>query len=494
MKRILVVDDEATQRLLLEAVLKRAGFTVESVSGGDAAIDRLTGQPQTKAPIDCVFLDLSMPGTDGLAVIRAVRPTAPDLSIVVLTAHGGVNTAVQAMRAGASDFLVKPASEDRIVEAARAGGSATLPLDENFRDLAPDGSAGFGAIVGETEPMQACVRLARKAASFSLPVLIEGESGVGKELFAQAIHTVSDRAGRPFIAVNCGAIPERLVESILFGHERGAFTGATDRHTGKFVEADGGTLFLDEVAELPGDIQVKLLRAIQEGEVEPIGARRPTEVDIRLISATNRSLEDMVATGTFREDLFYRLNVFPLTLPPLRDRQGDIPGLVDHCVKRVCRSEGVKPKDVSRSAMEMLQSYHWPGNVRQLQNLVYRAVVLSDGEVLTPDDFPQLTQAGPTDPRPARSPRLTTAKQPPVPPEDQPDGPRAKAEAAEPDDGAMPLLYESGHIRPLADIEAEVIRRAVDLYNGRMSEVARRLGIGRSTLYRKMQEIDPENA
>ncbi|MBK5912540.1 sigma-54-dependent Fis family transcriptional regulator [Rhodothalassium salexigens] len=481
MTHILVVDDEPTQRLLLQAVLERAGFTVETASSGDAAIARLTGTDAGR--IDCVFLDLSMPGTDGLAVIRAVRPKAPDLSIVVLTAHGGVNTAVEAMRAGASDFLVKPAAEDRIVEAAKAAGGAAAPFDAPFEPLAGEPDSDFTAIVGQSPAIRQSMRLARKAASVSLPVLIEGESGVGKELFAKAIHSVSERAQRPFIAVNCGAIPERLVESILFGHERGAFTGATDRHTGKFQEADGGTLFLDEVGELPPDIQVKLLRALQEREVEPVGARRPIKVDIRLISATNRSLEAMVADGRFREDLYYRLNVFPLTLPPLRERTGDIPSLVEDCIARVCRSENMAIKRVSADAMALMEAYHWPGNVRQLQNTIYRAVVLCEGDTLRIDDFPHLahTAGAAVDPGNTTDRAAWPVATNPAPATD----PAANGAATD-----VHLVRGDGHVRPLADIEADVIRCALDLYDGRMTEVARRLGIGRSTLYRKLQDLD----
>ncbi len=238
--------------------------------------------------------------------------------------------------------------------------------------------------------MQAVLRTAEKAAASTIPVLIEGESGVGKELIARAIHGSGDRRARPFIAVNCGAIPENLVESILFGHEKGAFTGATERHIGKFIEATGGTLFLDEVGELPAAAQVKLLRAIQEGEVEPVGARKPVKVDVRLVSATNRNLIADVKTGRFREDLFYRLHVFPISVPPLRERAEDIPDLTRHFLARFAAEEGKRIRAVSAEALALLANHRWPGNVRQLENAVFRAVVLAEGDTIGVEEFPQV--------------------------------------------------------------------------------------------------------
>src|SRR5690606_13291055 len=239
--------------------------------------------------------------------------------------------------------------------------------------------------------MQRVVALARKAAASDIPILIEGESGAGKEVIARAIRAMGNRAGKPFVTVNCGAIPENLVESILFGHEKGSFTGATDRHVGKFVEANGGTLFLDEVGDLPPDVQVKLLRAVQEGEVDPVGARSTVKVDIRLISATHRDLLQRVKDGEFREDLFYRLNVFPIHVPPLRDRREDIPMLVQHFISRVGPAEARdRINGISSGALSMLKAYDWPGNIRQLENAIFRAVVLAEGNVLTADEFPQI--------------------------------------------------------------------------------------------------------
>jgi len=312
-------------------------------------------------------------------------------------------------------------------------------------------------------------------------VLIEGESGVGKELIARAIQGGSDRKGKPFVTVNCGALPANLVESILFGHEKGAFTGATEKHNGKFLEANGGTLFLDEIGELPLDIQVKLLRALQEGEIDPIGAKRPVRVDIRLISATNQNLIELVKKGLFREDLFYRLNVFPISIPPLRSRREDIADLARRFAARFAAEEGRNIRGLTAEALSMLTSYHWPGNVRQLENTVFRAVVLSEGDELTVAEFPQIAAhvAG-FDVRVPPVPALSPAADLPR------DREIVRVEIRDPN--VLPLLGPGGDMRKLDEVEKETIRFALVHYRGQMSEIARRLGIGRSTLYRKMKE------
>jgi DNA-binding NtrC family response regulator len=336
---------------------------------------------------------------------------------------------------------------------------------------------GSRDLIGQSAAMRRVMDLANRAASSHISILVEGESGVGKEMVARAIQGSSERAGKSFVAVNCGAIPENLVESILFGHERGAFTGANARHVGKFQEADGGTLFLDEIGELKPDIQVKLLRALQEGEVDLVGGNKPIEVDVRLISATNRNLAELVAEGSFREDLYYRLNVFPILVPPLRERRDDIGPLVEHFISLFSNSERKDVRSVDEATMMMLRNYDWQGNVRQLENMVYRAVVLADGNQLTIEDFPQLAQTM----------GLGSAV------EERP-GPAASNEDAAPlavvptGSDLVSARDGSGQFRSLDAIEAEVIRRALDHYGGQMSEVARRLGIGRSTLYRKVRE------
>jgi DNA-binding NtrC family response regulator len=337
--------------------------------------------------------------------------------------------------------------------------------------------------------MGGVLRIAKKAAGSAIPVLIEGESGVGKEMFARAIHGSGERASKPFVAVNCGAIPDNLVESILFGHEKGAFTGATERHTGKFVEASGGTLFLDEVSELPLGAQVKLLRALQEGAVEAVGGRKPVKVDVRIISATNRKLLDRVKAGQFREDLFYRLHVLPLTIPPLRMRREDIPHLLRHFLARFCAEENRPITGISGEAMARLSQLDWPGNIRQLENAIYRAVVISESDQLALADFPQ-AQAQPAAPCHAQDhqaePLLIEAGFHSTAPAtvagtEIPIAPACVA-------GSLAMLTSSGEVRPLEDMEAEIIRFAISHYRGQMSEVARRLKIGRSTLYRKLDE------
>jgi DNA-binding NtrC family response regulator len=341
--------------------------------------------------------------------------------------------------------------------------------------------------------MTSVLRTAQKAASSTIPVLIEGESGVGKELFARAIHGSGERKAKPFVAVNCGAIPDNLVESILFGHEKGAFTGATERHTGKFVEASGGTLFLDEVSELPLAAQVKLLRALQEGAVEAVGGRKPVKVDVRIISATNRKLLDRVKGGQFREDLFYRLHVLPLTIPPLRLRREDIPHLLRHFLARFCAEENRHITGISGEAMAHLSQQEWPGNIRQLENTVYRAVVMSESDQLGLSDFPHIATQSTAAPEAHGEPLIVgpAAFHSTVPTmvsgNEIPIAPLPSA-------GTLAMLTNAGEMRPLEELESEIIRFAISHYRGQMSEVARRLKIGRSTLYRKLDEAADDDS
>jgi DNA-binding NtrC family response regulator len=390
------------------------------------------------------------------------------------------------MRAGAIDFVVKPASAERLqVSIRNALSSSALAGELQRMKRSRSGTLTFRDIITRSTTMANVLRQAEKAAASAIPVLVEGESGVGKEMIARAIHGSGERRAKPFVAVNCGAIPDNLVESILFGHERGAFTGATERHVGKFAEADGGTLFLDEVGELPLPAQVKLLRALQDGEIEPVGARKSVRVDVRVISATNRNLITDVKSGRFREDLFYRLHVFPLAVPPLRERPEDIPDLVRHFLVRFCAEEGKAVKRVSADAMALLRAARWPGNVRQLENAVFRAVVLAEGDEIGPQEFPQIAARDAA----AESPTST-----PLVPDD--GGNRISGEQPQAIDAVSPfapdrlaLLNDGAQMRPLDELEAEIIRFAISHYRGQMSEVARRLQIGRSTLYRKLEAL-----
>jgi DNA-binding NtrC family response regulator len=501
-ERVLIVDDDPVQRRLLQSMVARAGYDVVIAEGGDAAAAMLSG---AQAPdIDAVVLDLVMPDLDGLGVLARIREAGLTIPVIVQTAHGGIDNVVSAMRAGATDFVVKPVGAERL-EVSLRNALATKALESEIQRLkrTHSGTLTFKDIVTRSQRMQAVLRQAEKAAGSAIPVLIEGRSGVGKELIARAIHGAGDRQSKPFVAVNCGAIPDNLVESILFGHEKGAFTGATDRHTGKFVEAHGGTLFLDEVGELPLSAQVKLLRAIQEGEAEPVGARKPVKVDVRLISATNRDLIADVRDGRFREDLFYRLHVYPISVPALVERPEDIPELARHFLARFAAEEGKRIRRFSSDAMALLTGYRWPGNVRQLENAVFRAVVLADGDEVGVADFPQIAAlvhrqpagtpaAAPMMASPTIVPPVAEASEPSDPAPLQPMAPSGGnfAPHHQPEPGpALRLLDAQGEVRALDEIEAEMIRFAISHYRGQMSEVARRLRIGRSTLYRKLDAL-----
>ena len=395
-KTVLVVDDDPTQRRLIQAVLEREGLVVVHAESGEQAIDRLGA-----GGADAVMLDLVMPGLGGHATLKEMRARGFNQPVIVLTATGGIDTVVQAMQAGAQDFFVKPASPERIMVSIRNAlqmGDLKGEVDRLKKKSA--GKVTFNDLIGASPAMAMVKRLGERAAKSSIPILILGESGVGKELIARAVHGASERAGKPFVAVNCGALPENLVESILFGHEKGSFTGATDKHLGKFQEASGGTLFLDEIGELPLDMQVKLLRALQEGEIDPVGSKRPVRVDVRIVSATNRDLAQRVADGLFREDLYYRLNVFPVEAPSMRERREDIPALVEHFIRRFNVEEGKRVVGATPETLALLAAHEWPGNVRQLENAVYRAIVLADAPYLQPYDFPAIS--GLQGPRAAR--------------------------------------------------------------------------------------------
>jgi DNA-binding NtrC family response regulator len=473
-KTVLVVDDDPTQRRLIQAVLEREGFAVVHAENGDQAIERLGAG----GAIDVVLLDLVMPGMSGQETLVEMRARAFNQPVIVVTATGGIDTVVQAMQAGALDFFVKPAAPERIIVSIRnALSMGALRGEVDRLKKHQSGRTSFGDLIGASPAMTMVKRLGERAAKSSIPILITGESGVGKEVIARAVHGSSDRSGKPFVAVNCGAIPENLVESILFGHEKGSFTGATDKHLGKFQEANGGTLFLDEVGELPLDIQVKLLRALQESEIDAVGGKRPIKVDVRIVSATNRDLSLAVKEGRFREDLYYRLNVFPIEAPALRERKEDVPALVDCFVKRFNVEEGKSVVGATPETMAYLSAFDWPGNVRQLENAVYRAIVLADAPYLQPHDFPAISGVAP----PAHPADATAALGAMIPSAAQlmPDMPTAVP---------VRILDERGHLRTLEEIEHDLIQLAIEIYAGHMSEVARRLGIGRSTLYRKVRE------
>ena len=483
-KTILICDDDPTQRRLIQAVLEREGFCVLHAENGPQAFDRLS----QNSGIDAVILDLVMPGQSGIDTLKEIRQAGIRTPVIVLTATGGIDTVVKAMQAGAQDFFVKPAAPERILVSVRNALSMGDMVAEVQR-LKKHGtnSIRFDDLVGASAPMKLIRRLGERAAKSGIPVLILGESGVGKEVIARAIEGSSERSGKPFVTVNCGALPENLIESILFGHEKGSFTGANDKHLGKFQEANGGTLFLDEIGELPLDMQVKLLRALQEGEIDPIGSKRPIKVDVRIISATNRDLAEQVKAGRFREDLFYRLNVFPIEAPSLRERREDIPALIEHFIRRFNVEEGKRITGVSEEAMAILCAFDWPGNVRQLENSVYRAIVLCDTPHLQAYDFPSISGIqAPLHDVTTTTPALSIGLS------DHNIIAQSHEMIRNLPETPIHILDAQGHLRKLEDIERDLIEHAISVYAGHMSEVARRLGIGRSTLYRKVRDCGLE--
>lgn len=482
MTRVLIVDDDLVQLRLTSEVANRAGFSAVTATSGRQALELLHADPG----IGAMVLDLVMPDLDGMAVMEAMRRDGLSTPVIVQTGHSSLDTVVTAMRQGAADFFVKPVAPERLImslrNALKLGELETLVRTDRSR---LSGTMGIADIVTRAPSMDRVLSLCAKAAKSTIPVLIEGETGVGKELVARVIQGSGDRAGKPFVTVNCGAIPANLVESILFGHRKGAFTGAATDHAGKFMEANGGTIFLDEVGELPMETQVKLLRVIQEGEIEPLGADKPVRVNVRLISATNRRLLNLTKAGAFREDLYYRLNVFPLYVPPLRDRMEDLPVLVEHFIARLAAEAGKRIVGISEPAMELLRGYNWPGNIRQLENAVYRAVVLSDGAYLESADFPQIAALGAGR---AEALKLTSSVPSPSAPVHIDEAIAPIREVVSTSAVADRFVAQSGEVAALADVERELIVFALRHYGYRMSRVARALGIGRSTLYRKLRE------
>ena len=482
MTRVLVVDDDPVQLRLTAEVANRAGFKPLTATGGEQALALLREDRQ----IGAMILDLVMPDLDGMGVMETMRREGLTTPVIIQTANASLETVISAMRQGAADYFVKPVAPERLIVSLRnAMKLDTLEAAIRAEHSRRSGTFTRADMIASAAAMARVLSLCAKAAKSAIPVLIEGETGVGKELVARIIQGTGERAGKPFVTVNCGAIPPNLVESVLFGHKKGAFTGAHADQAGKFSEANGGTLFLDEVGELPLDTQVKLLRALQEGEIEPLGAAKPEKVNVRLTSATNRRLLNLAKAGAFREDLYYRLNVFPIYVPPLRERLEDLSALVSHFIARFAAEAGKRVLGISPKALDLLGRYDWPGNVRQLENAVYRAVVLCDGAFLESQDFPQILAQSAGREEALRS--LGDLPDPGAPVHI--DSAPAKARI----DPVIPsapdrFLDESGEVQPLADIERAAIEFAIKHHGGRMSRVARALGIGRSTLYRKLHE------
>ncbi len=388
--RILLVEDEANMVSTLTRILERKGYTVEAAGNGEEALTLLDSRGY-----DLVITDLNMPVADGMRLLREMHGRQLHAATIVLTGHGTLQTAIEAMKLGAEDYLIKPCQPDellivvaRLLE-VRALRSEVSQLRRQLRRL-----DRYGELIGTSPPMQELYQVIQAVSQNKSNVLISGENGTGKELVARTIHNKGPLAARPFLAINCGALSATLLESQLFGHRKGSFTGSIDDHEGLFQAASGGTLFLDEVVEIPAHLQVKFLRAVQEREVTPLGSTRAVRVDVRIIAATNRDLDQAVRDGSFRSDLYYRLNVVPIRLPPLRERREDIPALVQHFVEGFSVSYGVEPKHVTASAMRRLLDYHWPGNIRELQNAIERAFALSTEAAITVSDLPPAIVSG----------------------------------------------------------------------------------------------------
>ena len=382
---ILVVEDGQSQREMLRDFLVREGHTVAEAENGDAGI-----QSVLKGHFDMILLDYKMPGMDGMQVLKEVKKINPEIDVIIITAYGTIETAVEAMKAGAIDYITKPVEFDELlIHVDRVSERRTLIREnEVLRQELKEKGVTKDKIIYKSPKMNVLINMANRIAVSRATVLIKGESGTGKELLARLIHNLSPRSAKLISVVNCSALPESLLESELFGHEKGAFTGATARRIGRFEEADGGTLFLDEIGDLSAAVQVKLLRFLQEREFQRVGGNQTIHSDVRIISATNRDLDSKVKEGTFREDLFYRLNVVVMDIPPLRERKEDVPVLIDHFLKRFAAENGKNVTGITSEARDLLLKYDYPGNVRELENIIERAVVISRNSVISIDDLP----------------------------------------------------------------------------------------------------------
>ena len=450
-KTVLVVDDDESLRRVVEYNLQEEGYRVLT------AVDGPEGWRQFQAEtVDLVLTDVRMPEMDGIELLTRLKAMQPDLPVIMLTAHGTIDSAVDAMKLGASDYLTKPFNRDQLKAAVWKALEVAELTRENrhLREVIAD-RLSFANMIAGSRAMRAVTDTAGRVAQSATTVLLEGESGTGKELLAKAIHFHSPRARAPFVTINCGAIPEHLLESELFGHRRGSFTGAVGDKRGKFEAADGGTIFLDEIGELPTQLQVKILRVLQEREIDKVGDTRPSKVDVRVIAATNRDLEKMVADGTFRDDLYYRLAVVSIRVPPLRERADDIPLLVDHLLEKHTRRLGRERPVVEKSLYSALNLYGWPGNIRELENVIERALVLDRDGVLGLDDLPERLRT--------REHRVATLRM------------------ELPDEGVS-----------LEDVERELLLAALEKHNWNQTRAAAFLNITRSTLLYRMQKFHLE--
>ncbi|MEO6953855.1 MAG: sigma-54 dependent transcriptional regulator [Polyangia bacterium] len=450
---MLVVDDEESLRHMLTVLLKREGYAPTSVSSADAALAELA-----RRQFDFVLSDLRMPGLSGIELVDAIHARDIDTTVILMSAFGSTDVALEAMKHGAYDYVQKPFRPDEIVLVLKKAEERlrlhreNLSLRQALAERRREDSGALSRLVGDSAKMAELGRTIRKVAEYKTTVLVTGESGTGKELVARALHDASPRKDGPFVAVNCGAIPEPLLESELFGHKKGAFTDASRDKHGLFMEASGGTLFLDEIGEMPIGPQVRLLRVLQEQQVRPVGSNEDETVDVRVIAATTRDLAADVKEGRFREDLFYRLNVIHLVIPPLRDRREDLPRLVEHFLARTNGKLGTKIRSVAPEAMKLLSAYPWPGNIRELENTIERSVVLCDGDTLTAEGLPE---------------RLLANRD------------------------AVREVLQSGELsikKTVRIIEEELIRRALEATQGNRTNAAKKLEISHRALLYKMKE------
>jgi len=470
-QRILVADDEESIRWVLSKALKKQGFNVDLAEDGYQA--RKLAQ---RHHYDLAVLDIKMPGIQGLDLLKQFRSDHPDTLVIIMTAEATMDNAITAMKNGAYDYLTKPfdlTALDAIILKAEKAAELTGEIDQLKEDLQDQYSFGR-SIVGNSQPMQDIYKILGRISGSDVTVLVIGESGTGKELITRAIHINSQRLGKPFIALNCAAIPHELLETELFGHERGAFTGATERKIGKFEQADGGTLFLDEIGDMPLELQTKLLRVLQEKEITRTGGDKTLKVDVRIIAATNQDIITLVKEKQFREDLYYRLNVVPIKLPPLRKRRDDIPELVDFFLQKSKQEFGIDAVECSSEALDLFKTHRWPGNVRELENVIKRAVLLSPNQVLTPIDFPDLL-AGKKQQRQGESlESLVTHK--------------LENSLAQMNLREMNNLYEM----VLHQIERPLINIVLKKTRGNQIKTAEVLGINRNTLRKKIKILDIE--
>jgi nitrogen regulation protein NR(I) len=462
-KRVLVADDELNMRRVLEAILRREGYDVVTAANG---IEALGGM---NANVHTVITDLKMPGLDGMALLKKLSVDYPDVPVVMITAHGSVENAVEAVKLGAFDYLEKPFEQEQIRQVvAKAINTYALAR----RDARPEEPSGRGRfrLVGQAPAIRQIFAVIEKVANTPSTVLITGESGTGKELIARALHENSARHAGPFIKINCAAIPKTLMESELFGYDKGAFTGAVGAKPGRFELAHGGTLFLDEIGEIPVEMQVKLLRVLQESEFERVGGIKTIKVDVRLVTATNRDLQQEIIAGTFRDDLFYRLNVVPIHIPPLRERREDIPLLAEHFLAKFNDRLKKQIEAISPEAIERLVAYHWPGNIRELENLMERTILFCEAPEIRVSDLPPEVVGAPALPAvpggtPTSLPIIGTA------------------------DEARPASLKEAVRAETERVERELIQRALDETGGNVTQAARKLKISRKSLQTKMKEL-----